>query len=87
MEELIDKMKLEGKDVNGKKLVEEEPTSPDTSRSRHTSEAPSSTGPDPAEQGFNRYIGTYFWRSLSNEVSVIVFYMQRNHQQCIMRCR
>lgn len=75
MEELIDKMKTEGKDVNGKKLVEDGSTSPDTSRSRRTSEAPSSNGPDPAEDGMNRYIGTYFWRSLSSEVSAVISYM------------
>lgn len=70
MEELIEKMKVEGKDVNGKKLVEDGSTSPDTSRSRHTSEArsPGSNGPDLAEDGMSRYIGTHFWRSLSSEV-------------------
>lgn len=77
MEELIEKMKSEGKVVNGKKLVEDESTSPDTSRSRHTSEArsPSSNDPDPAEDGMNRYIGTYFWRSLSSEVGATISYM------------
>lgn len=70
MEELIEKMKVEGKDINGKKLVEDASPSPDTSSSRHTSEArsPGSNGPDPAEDGMSRYIGTHFWRSLSSEV-------------------
>ncbi len=70
MEELIEKMKVEGKDLNGKKLVEDGSTSPDTSRSRHTSEArsPGSNAPDHVDDGMNRYIGTHFWRSLSSEV-------------------
>lgn len=80
MEELIGKMKTEGRDVNGKKLVEDgstRSTSPDTSISRRTSEArsPSSNDPEPAEDGMNRFIGTYFWRSLSTEVSVVTVYM------------
>lgn len=70
MEELIEKIKVEGKDVNGKKLVEEGSMSPDTSRSRHTSEAqsPGSNGPDHPEDGMGRYLGSHFWRSLSTEV-------------------
>ena len=74
MEELIEKMKVEGKDINGKKLVEDGSTSPDTSRSRHTSEArsPGSNGPDLAEDGMSKYIGTHFWRSLSSEVGAVV---------------
>ena len=70
MEELIEKMKVEGKDVNGKTLVNEGSTSPDPSHSRHTSEArsPGSNGPDHAEDGMGKYIGTHFWRSLSSEV-------------------
>ena len=75
MEELIEKMKVEGKDLNGLKIVKEDSTSPDTSRSRHTSEArsPASNGPDPAEDGMNRFIGAYFWRSLSSEVGAPLF--------------
>lgn len=74
MEELIEKMKVEGKDVNGKKLVEEGSMSPDTSRSRHTSEAqsPGSNGPEHPEDGMGRYLGSHFWRSLSTEVGLIV---------------
>ena len=89
MEELIEKMKVEGKDVNGKKLVEDGSTSPDTSRSRHTSEArsPGSNGPDHAEDGMNRYIGTHFWRSLSSEVGPVVLMWQRNQPLCILQAR
>ena len=74
MEELIEKMKVEGKDVNAKKPVEDESTSPDTSGSRQTSEtrSPGSNAPDPVEDGMSRYIGTHFWRSLSSEVGAIV---------------
>ena len=81
MEELIEKMKVEGKDVTGKKLVEEPSPSPDTSRSRHTSEArsPGSSAQDPAEDGMNRFIGSYFWRSLSSEVGANILVCQRNH--------
>ena len=89
MEELIEKMKVEGKDVNGKKLVEEASPSPETSRSRHTSEArsPGSNGPDPAEDGMSRYIGTHFWRSLSSEVGAMVLMWPRNQSQCIVHAR
>ena len=81
MEELIEKMKVEGKDVTGKKLVQEPSPSPDTSRSRHTSEArsPGSSGQDPAEDGMNRFIGSYFWRSLSSEVGANMPMCQRNY--------
>lgn len=70
MEELIEKMKVDGKDVNAKKPGEDGSTSPDASRSRHTSEArsPGSNGPEPAEDGMSKFIGTTFWRSLSSEV-------------------
>ena len=81
MEELIEKMKVEGKDVTGKKLVEEPSPSPDTSLSRRTSEArsPGSSGQDPAEDGMNRFIGSYFWRSLSSEVGANILMCQRIH--------
>ena len=87
MEELIEKIKVEGKDINGKKLVEDVSTSPDTNRSRHASEArsSSSTGPDPAEDGMSRYIGTHFWRSLTSEVGALIFMWHRNHPQCILQ--
>lgn len=74
MEELIEKMKTDGKDVGEKKPVAEGSTSPDTSLSRHTSEArsetrsPGSNDPEYAEDGMNRYLGSHFWRSLSSEV-------------------
>ncbi|CAD6571186.1 MAG: hypothetical protein ASARMPRED_004233 [Alectoria sarmentosa] len=70
MEDLIEKMKVEGKDVGGKKLVEDGSTSSDASQSRHTSEArsPGSNDPDHVEDGMSKYIGTHFWRSLSSEV-------------------
>ena len=74
MEELIEKMKVEGKDVTRKKSVEDGSMSPDTSSSRHTSEvrSPGSiSGPDQALDGMNRYIGTHFWRSLTSEVGAI----------------
>ena len=89
MEELIEKMKVEGKDVNGKKLVDDGSTSPDTSRSRHTSEAqsPGSNGPDPAEDGMSRYIGTHFWRSLTNEVGTITMTCHRDDPQCTVQAR
>ena len=80
MEELIEKMKVEGKDFNGKKVVEDDSTSPDTSLSRRTSEArsPGSNGPDPVEDGMSRFIGTNFWRSLSSEVGSNTLMCQRN---------
>ena len=83
MEELIEKMKVEGKDVNRKKLVEDGSTSPDTCRSRHTSEArsPGSNGPDSAEDGMSKYIGSHFWRSLSSEVGALRLVWQRNQLQ------
>lgn len=89
MEELIEKMKVEGKDVNGKKLVEDGSMSPDTSRSRHTSEAcsPGSNDPDHAEDGMGRFIGTHFWRSLSSEVRALIRTSQRNEPQCIVQAR
>ena len=70
MEELIEKMKVEGKDVSGNKVMKEGSTSPDTSLSRHASESrsPGSSGPDHVDDGMGRYIGTHFWRSLSGEV-------------------
>ena len=76
MEELIEKMKVEGKDVNRKKSVEDGSMSPDTNCSRHTStsevRSPGSvSGPDHASDGMNRYIGTHFWRSLTSEVGPI----------------
>lgn len=74
MEELIEKMKVEGKDVTGKNSVEDGSMSPDTSSSRHTSEvrSPGSiSGPDQASDGMNRYIGSHFWRSLTSEVGPI----------------
>ena len=71
---MIEKMKVEGKDVNGKKLVDDGSTSPDTSGSRQTSEtrSPGSNPPDPVEDGMSRYIGSHFWRSLSSEVGAIL---------------
>ena len=74
MEELIEKMKVDGKDVNRKKSVEDGSMSPDTSSPRHTSEVQSPgsiSGPDQALDGMNRYIGTHFWRSLTSEVGLI----------------
>lgn len=87
MEELIEKMKVEGKDVNGKKLVEDGSMSTDTSRSRHTSEARSSgsNGPDPTEDGMSKYMGTHFWRSLSNEVNTTSFMCYRNQPRFIVQ--
>ena len=89
MEELIEKMKVEGKDINGKKLVENGSTSPDTSHSRHTSEtrSPGSNVPELVEDRMSRYIGTHFWRSLSSEVSTIVPMWQRDHSKCIVQAR
>ena len=89
MEELIEKMKMKGKDINGKKLVENGSTSPDTSRSRHTSEprSPGGNVPESVEDGMSRYIGTDFWRSLSSEVSIIVPMWQRDHSKCIVQAR
>ena len=93
MEELIDKMKVEGKDTSGKKLVEEGSTSPDTSRSRHASEArsearsPGSNAPDHADDGMSRYLATHFWRSLSSEVSANVSISQRNQSQLSRQVR
>ena len=87
MEELIEKMKVEGKDVNGKKLVDDESTSPGTTGSRHTSEArsPGSNAPDPAEDGMSRYLGTHFWRSLSSEVGAILLIRQPSQSRSVVQ--
>ena len=87
MEELIEKMKTEGQDVTGKKLGEDGSASPDTSRSRHTSEtrSPGSNCPDPVEDGMSRYIGTHFWRSLGSEVGTII--LLRSIISCNVFCR
>ena len=87
MEELIEKMKVDGKDVGEKKPVGEGSASPETSLSRHTSEArsetrsPGSNDPEYAEDGMNRYLGSHFWRSLSSEVRAIHFNYQRSWPQ------
>ena len=84
MEELIEKIKVEGKDVNGKKAGEDGSISPDASRSRHTSEArsPGSNGPEPAEDGMSKFIGTSFWRSLSSEVrsNILMSHPNQSHR-------
>ena len=89
MEDLIEKMKVEGKDVGGKKLVEDGSTSSDASQSRHTSEArsPGSNDPDHVEDGMSKYIGTHFWRSLSSEVGAILLLWQCNGPQCMVQVR
>lgn len=83
MEELIEKMKVEGKDLTGKKVVEDDSSSPDPTLSRHNSEvrSPGSNGPETAEDRMSQFISTNFWRSLSSEVSANALMCQRNQSQ------
>ena len=83
MEELIEKMKVEGKDLNGKKVVGDDSSSPDASLSRHNSEVRStgSNGPEIAEDRMSQFISTNFWRSLSSEVRANALMCQRDQSQ------
>lgn len=74
MEELIEKMKVEGKDTNGNDLVVEDskPTTPRVPQlGREMSEGSRSLddgGQDAMGDGTTRFIGSAFFRSLTNEV-------------------
>ena len=83
MEELIEKMKVEGKDITGKKVVEDDSSSPDPTLSRQDSEvrSPGSNGPEGAEDRMSQFISTNFWRSLSSEVSANALMCQRDQFQ------
>ena len=80
MEDLIEKMKVEGKDLSGKKVVEDDASSPDPTLSRHNSEVRStgSGGPETAEDRMSQFISTNFWRSLSSEVGANALIRWRN---------
>ena len=83
MEELIEKMKVEGKDLTGKKVVEDDSSSPDPSLSRHNSEvrSPGSNGPETTEDRMSQFISTNFWRSLSSEVGANALMCQQYQSQ------
>ena len=69
MEELIEKMKTEGKDVDENKIGSFGPTSPETPDSKGSmsdgTRSSQETGID-----VSRFIGSAFWRSLTNEVGI-----------------
>lgn len=69
MEELIEKMKTEGKDMDGNKIGSFGPASPETPDSKGSmsdgTRSSQETGID-----VSRFIGSAFWRSLTNEVGI-----------------
>ena len=76
MEELIEKMKTEGKDFSGNKVAQDRgsrsPSMPQISReASHGSRSQDDGGSDATGEGTTRYIGGSFFRSLTNEVRLI----------------
>ena len=69
MEELIEKMKTEGKDMDGNRIGSFGPASPETPDSKGSmsdgTRSSQETGID-----VSRFIGSAFWRSLTNEVGI-----------------
>lgn len=68
MEELIEKLKVEGRDNDGSRLGPSKPSSPNTLQGEA---GLSEDVPSPQQSGtdVNRFIGSGFWRSLTHEVS------------------
>jgi hypothetical protein len=67
MEELIEKMKEEGKDRNGLEIEGQSSASPDTMQTMLEPSGPVQA-PDINGTDVNRFIGSAYWRRLANEV-------------------
>jgi len=69
MEELIGKMQVEGIDINPLKTEEHGSSSPEGAQTkRETSEGAKSSNSNGSD--VNRFIGSAYWRSLTNEVGL-----------------
>lgn len=68
MEELIEKLKVEGRDSDGNRLGPSQTSSPKTIQGEG---GMSEDVPSPQQSGtdVNRFLGSGFWRSLTHEVS------------------
>lgn len=68
MEELIEKLKVQGTDNDGSRLGPSKSPSPNTSQGEGglSEDVPS---PQQSATDVNRFIGSGFWRSLTHEVS------------------